>query len=469
MMRFDILTLFPEVFSAFNYSIIKNACDKGILEFNYINIRDFSNDKHKRVDDYTYGGGAGMLMQPQPIYDAYQYVLDNSKKRPKTIYLSPRGKVFNQQIAKELAKEEQIVLICGHYEGIDQRIIDEICDYELSIGDFVLTGGEQAAIVVCDAVSRLVPGVLSGEESYTCESHYNNMLEFEQYTRPPVFHDVKVPDVLLSGNQKLIDKWRDEKSYEITLANRPDLLNGKAINKFEPPFESKYALYYFGENLKTFGQVVMQLEKGNIKPNKEYYNSQEFDNTDNYVIIYDGVYNDFDCCEKNIYAVKLKSITGFDNLDYNKVIKLDDVLATDIACKVKEFLTAVYISKQDELLSCFVKEYKFKIVGNIPLELYENHKAKFEKYEYDDILVIDKELDINEITALSENNLFKADVLTVKSKKTGKKTLILAKNIKQFIKDNNFNCSDITGVEGDYLNILKKTFEIKNIDVNVLF
>lgn len=224
MIKFDILTLFPEIFpNTLETSILGNGIRKNLLSFNYVNIRDFSNDKHNKVDDYPYGGGCGMLMQPQPIFDAYQSILDAEKEKPLTVFMSPRGRKFTQEIAKEMVKHEHIVLICGHYEGIDQRVIDEIGDFELSIGDFVMTGGELAAMVVCDTVSRLVPGVLAEEEGFMGESHYNSLLEYPQYTRPPVWKDREVPPVLLSGHQQKIDAWRHEQSLILTEQVRPDI------------------------------------------------------------------------------------------------------------------------------------------------------------------------------------------------------------------------------------------------------
>lgn len=232
MISFDILTLFPEMFpGVLEKSILGRAVSKELLFFNYVNIRDFSTDKHNRVDDYPYGGGCGMVMQPEPIYKAYQSVLKGDKK-PLTVYLSPRGRKFNQEIAKEMAKEEHIVLLCGHYEGVDQRIIDEICDYELSVGDYVLTGGELGAMIVCDAVSRLIPGVLAEEDGFKNESHYNGLLEYPQYTRPPVWNDRKVPDLLLSGNQQEIDKWRNEQALKITEISRPDMFENTKLTSF---------------------------------------------------------------------------------------------------------------------------------------------------------------------------------------------------------------------------------------------
>lgn len=221
-MRFDILTLFPQMFEAvLGDSIIGRAQQASILEINYINIRDFSEDKHRRVDDYPYGGGSGLVMQPDPIYNAYKSILQD--KKPLVIYLSPQGRVFDQICAKELALQEHIVLLCGHYEGIDERIIEEIVDVEISLGDFVLTGGEIPAMAIVDAVSRMVPGVLSSEEAFSNESHYDGLLEYPQYTRPPEFMGRKVPDVLISGHHKNIDVWRKEQALQRTKEKRPDL------------------------------------------------------------------------------------------------------------------------------------------------------------------------------------------------------------------------------------------------------
>lgn len=224
-MRFDVLTLFPDMFEAvLGDSIIGRARENGLIELNFIQIRDFSTDKHRRVDDYPYGGGTGMLMAVQPIYDAYQSVVEGLSYKPLTIYLSPQGKVFDQPCALELAKQEHIVLLCGHYEGVDQRVLDEIVDMELSIGDFVLTGGEIPAMAVIDTVARLVPGVLASASSYTGESHYDSLLEYPQYTRPPEILGRSVPDILLSGHHANIEAWKREQSLRVTLEKRPDLL-----------------------------------------------------------------------------------------------------------------------------------------------------------------------------------------------------------------------------------------------------
>ena len=221
-MKFDVLTLFPEMFSPLNESIIGKAIEKDLININLINIRDFSKDKHKNVDDTPYGGGAGMVIRPDVVYDAYQSVKDDDAK---VIYMSPQGKVLNQNKVVELSKEKHLILLCGHYEGIDQRVLDEIVDEEISIGDYVLTGGEIPAMVLIDSVSRYIEGVIS-EESTSEESfsNGNNLLEYPQYTRPEVFNGVKVPEVLISGHHENIRKWREEQALQNTKNKRPDLL-----------------------------------------------------------------------------------------------------------------------------------------------------------------------------------------------------------------------------------------------------
>mgnify|MGYP003880745851 CR=1 FL=1 len=223
-MKFDILTLFPGIIDAFaNETIIGRAKKKGIIEVNAINIRDYSEDKHKRVDDYPYGAGGGMVMQVMPIYNAYQAVIKNCKKKPHVIYTTPQGKIFTQERAKELAKLDHIVILCGHYEGVDERIIEEIVDEEISIGDYVLTGGELPALILVDAISRMVEGVLDSKETMESESLYNYLLEYPQYTRPYEVLGRKVPDILLSGHEANIKKWRLEQSIKRTKEKRPDL------------------------------------------------------------------------------------------------------------------------------------------------------------------------------------------------------------------------------------------------------
>ena len=219
-MKFDVLTLFPEMFEILNQSIIGKAIEKNLIDIHLINIRDFSKDKHKKVDDTPYGGGAGMVMKPDVVYDAYQSVKD---EKAKVIYMSPQGKTLNQKMVEELSKENHLIILCGHYEGIDQRVLDKIVDEEISIGDYVLTGGEIPAMVLIDSVSRYVEGVLK-EDSIKEESFSNGLLEYPQYTRPEVFEGMKVPEVLLSGHHENIEKWRKEKSLEITKKKRPELL-----------------------------------------------------------------------------------------------------------------------------------------------------------------------------------------------------------------------------------------------------
>ena len=219
-MRIDILTLFPESFEPIKQSIVGRAVENKKIDINLINIRDFSKDKHKKVDDTPYGGGAGMVIKPDVVYDAY-FSIEN--KNAKVIYLSPQGNVLTQSKVKELSKEQHLILLCGHYEGIDQRVLDEIVDEEISIGDYVLTGGELPAMVLIDSVSRYVGGVLK-EESTKEESFSNKLLEYPQYTRPEEFRGRKVPEVLISGHHENIKKWREEKSLEVTKLKRPDLL-----------------------------------------------------------------------------------------------------------------------------------------------------------------------------------------------------------------------------------------------------
>ena len=233
-MNFHILTLFPQmVEQGLNTSIIGRAQEKGILSVETINIRDFTMDKHKKVDDYPYGGGAGMLMQAQPVYDAYLHVVEkiNTRQRPRVIYVTPQGKTFKQEMAKEFALEQDLIFLCGHYEGIDERVLEEIVTDYVSIGDYVLTGGELAAMVMIDSISRMVPGVLSNKESGEAESFSDNLLEHPHYTRPEVWRGKEVPQVLLSGHHKRIEEWRKEQSLERTRIRRPDLYEKYLSNK----------------------------------------------------------------------------------------------------------------------------------------------------------------------------------------------------------------------------------------------
>lgn len=220
-MRFDVLTLFPDfIRNMEDYGVIGKSIQKEIIELNAVNIRDYSLDKHRRVDDIIYGGGAGMLMTPQPIFDAVESL---DKRQGPVIYLSPQGKVLTQDLCKKLSEYPQLILLCGHYEGIDARVLHEVVDEEVSIGDYVLTGGELGAMVLIDAVSRMIPGVLGNEESAVSNSHYQTLLQYDSYTRPREYKGMKVPQVLLDGNHKKIEEWRNENAVENTKKKRPDL------------------------------------------------------------------------------------------------------------------------------------------------------------------------------------------------------------------------------------------------------
>ena len=233
-MNFHILTLFPEmVEQGLHTSIIGRAVERGLLSIEAINIRDYTQDKHKKVDDYPYGGGAGMVMQAQPVYDAWKMVAEKIGHRPRTIYLTPQGTTFTQPMAKEYALEEDIVLLCGHYEGIDERVLEEIITDYVSIGDYVLTGGELAAMVLTDAISRMVPGVLTNQESGSTESFEGNLLEYPQYSRPEEWRGKKVPAILLSGDHAKVDAWRREQSILRTKERRPDLLECAELTEKE--------------------------------------------------------------------------------------------------------------------------------------------------------------------------------------------------------------------------------------------
>lgn len=233
-MNYHVLTLFPEMIEqGLNTSIIGRAMNKGLLTLEAINIRDYANNKHMKVDDYPYGGGAGMVMQAEPIYCAYEALKERIGKRPRVIYLTPQGEVFRQQMAQELAREEDLVFLCGHYEGVDERVLEEIVTDYVSIGDYVLTGGELPAMVLMDAISRMVPGVLSNEESGVGESFHGNLLEYPQYSRPEEWRGRKVPEVLMSGHHANVEKWRREQSIIRTARRRPDLLAKAELSKKE--------------------------------------------------------------------------------------------------------------------------------------------------------------------------------------------------------------------------------------------
>lgn len=239
-MQFYIMTLFPEmVMQGLSTSIIGRAVNKGLLSIEAVNIRDYAFNKHSSVDDYPYGGGAGMLMQAEPVYQCYRALEEKMKKKPRVVYLSPQGKTFNQTMAEEFAQEEELVFLCGHYEGIDERVLEEIVTDYVSIGDYVLTGGELPAMIMVDAISRLVPGVLHNDVSAEFESFQDNLLEYPQYSRPEMWHDKKVPEVLMSGHHANIEKWRREQSVIRTARNRPDLLEKAELTEKEREIAEK--------------------------------------------------------------------------------------------------------------------------------------------------------------------------------------------------------------------------------------
>lgn len=237
-MNFYILTLFPEMIeNGLNHSIIKRALKKEIISINAIDIRNFSENKHKKVDDYAYGGGAGMIMKPEPIFKAFLSLKNNIKKdKARILYMTPQGKPFNQKMAEEFSKEDDLIILCGHYEGIDERVIEEIVTDEISIGDFILTGGEIPAMAIIDSISRLIPDVLGKEESFINESFSENLLEYPNYTRPFSFNGKEVPSVLISGNHKKIADWKREQSLIRTYKKRPDLLKSANLTKKEKTF-----------------------------------------------------------------------------------------------------------------------------------------------------------------------------------------------------------------------------------------
>ena len=280
-MKFHVLTLFPEMIeNAVNTSITGRAAKKGTISLDTVNIRDFSVNKHMRVDDYPYGGGAGMVMEPEPVYQAWKSVADLQEKegkKPRCIYLTPQGKVLNQTLVEEVAMEEELILLCGHYEGIDERVLEEVVTDYVSIGDYVLTGGELAACVLIDAVSRFVPGVLSNEESSQFESIQDNLLEYPHYTRPEVWKDRKVPEVLLKGDHKKIQSWRMEKSLERTRQRRPDLLDkNRPVTAaiFSPTGGTRKAAEVFTEYL-TQNPRYLDLTRRKLRKEKIRFSSRE--------------------------------------------------------------------------------------------------------------------------------------------------------------------------------------------------
>lgn len=240
-MRIDILTLFPEMCNAYlSESIIGRARKAGKVEIECTDIREYTKDKHRRVDDTPYGGGMGMIMQVEPVYDCYAAICENLGTKPHLIYLTPQGKTLTQERVKELSKLDNIALLCGHYEGIDERVIEELQPEEISVGDYVLTGGELPALILADSISRLLPGVLSDDECFEEESHFSSLLEYPQYTRPYEWKGRTVPDVLLTGHHENVNKWRREQSLKRTLERRPDMLEKAELTKKDVEFLSKF-------------------------------------------------------------------------------------------------------------------------------------------------------------------------------------------------------------------------------------
>ena len=242
-MNYYVLSLFPEIVeNSLNASITGRAIDNELISLTSIDIRDFSDNKHMKVDDYPYGGGAGLVIKPTCVYDAYLHTLSliKSEKKPRVVYMTPQGSVFNQKKAADFAREDDLIILCGHYEGIDERVLETIVTDYVSIGDYVLTGGEIASVIVMDAVSRLVPGVLAAETSYENESHFNGLLEYPQYTRPAVWHDKPIPDVLISGHHAKIEQWKREQSLINTLKKRPDMLEKAELTKEDIKFLKEY-------------------------------------------------------------------------------------------------------------------------------------------------------------------------------------------------------------------------------------
>lgn len=491
-MKFDILTLFPEMIDGFlSRSILGRAVKGGIIDIKCTNIRDFANDKHNRVDDYPFGGGLGMVMRPQPVFDTYNYVSKDSEHKPYTIYMSPKGKVFNQEIAKTMATKEHIVIICGHYEGIDQRVIDEICDEEISIGDFVLTGGEIAACVVCDAVARLVPGVLSENGSFELESHYNGLLEQPQYTRPRVFNGIEVPEVLLSGNDKKIKEWETERSIELTMDVRPDLCEKKGIEVTEKPIpytNAKIKVLALGNN-----EATKKLETVKMHCDKKGLRTLDFevlaDNQSLNLSGFDGIFvvACSECEQPEIQADIPKLMCGYlsdtkNNADIFALLPINDfdvtekmfLSASEIADEVFDFCIACGYKNNDAkslLKHISGKEsYSLVIKNNIPYDLFENHSKKFEDYKHEDVFAVltDKTIENGGITAVCKNgrNSFIAQggIFKLKSKKYGKIYAFAAKGLGKFVRyalfENNINSMDF--VCGNYMCVAYKTLKTQN-------
>lgn len=483
-MKFDILTLFPEMIEGFlSESILGRAVKNNIIDIKCTNIRDFANDKHNRVDDYPFGGGLGMVMRPQPVFDTYNYVSKDSEHKPYTVYMSPKGKVFNQEVAKKMATKEHIVIICGHYEGIDQRVIDEICDEEISIGDYVLTGGEIAACVVCDAVARLVPGVLAESESFELESHYNGLLEHPQYTRPRVFNGIEVPEVLLSGHEKNIRKWEEEKSVELTMRVRPDLCEKQGIEVATYPHaeaNSNIKVVFAGEDaIKKLETVKMHCDKMNVR-NAEFVLYENFTDCE-----CDGIFlvvcSEVESIVINAeipqfmcgYLSDTKNNTEIFNLPLQQNFDITEkpfLSGSEIAQEIFDFSVACGY-KNNNLLEHISgkKSASLVIKSAIPYDLYENHRQKFEKYAKEDVYFanINVKPENDAVTLYTKGFLCQGEMFCIKSKKYGKAAVIAAKGLGKFnryaLMENKIDSMDC--VYGEYGSRAYKVLKVKKDSV----
>ena len=471
-MKFDILTLFPEMIEGFlSESILGRAVKNNIIDIKCTNIRRFANDKHNRVDDYPFGGGLGMVMRPQPVFDTYNFVSKDSAHKPYTVYMSPKGKVFNQEMAKKMATKEHIVIICGHYEGIDQRVIDEICDEEISIGDYVLTGGEIAACVVCDSVARLVPGVLAESGSFEQESHYNGLLEHPQYTRPRTFNGKNVPDVLLSGHEKNIKEWENEKSIELTMEVRPDLCEKLGMNiaiKNKPEPDANIKVVFFGADAtKKLETVKMHCEKLKIR-NADFILYENLENID-----CDGLF--FVACSeceniKNDLKIP-KIMCGYLSDTKNDAEIFELPLDNDFDITENPFLSASEIANEifDFSLGCgYAKNEKIDLLeyisgersgictlkSAVPYDLYENHYLKFGKYKKEDVYFaeINTKPENGAVTMYKDGFLCQGEMFGIKSKKYGRTVVFAANGLGKFLRyalmENNLK--SLTFVHGEY-------------------
>lgn len=483
-MKFDILTLFPEMIEGFlSESILGRAVKNNIIDIKCTNIRDFANDKHNRVDDYPFGGGLGMVMRPQPVFDTYNFVSKDSVHKPYTVYMSPKGKVFNQEMAKKMATKEHVVIICGHYEGVDQRVIDEICDEEISIGDYVLTGGEIAACVVCDSVARLVPGVLAESGSFELESHYNGLLEHPQYTRPRVFNGKNVPDVLLSGHEKNIKAWEAEKAIELTMEVRPDLCEKQGIEVVQKPVpkaDANIKVVFSGEDAtKKLETVKMHCDKLKIK-NADFVLYEKFEDSE-----CDGVFF-VACsgCENISFNVKIPSLMcGYlsDTKENAEVFNLPIAENADIT--ENPYLSASEIAQEifDFSIACGYengnllehisgkKAAQISFKNAIPYDLYENHQQKFSKYKKEDVYFaqISEKTENGTVTVYKDNFLCQGEIFNIKSKKYGRTIVIAAKGLGKFnryaLMENKISTMDF--VAGDYAKRAYKVLKIKKDSV----